>query len=123
VIDGGEADDFDKLSATYILFVTGPSKVSNSARLVLATGAIMLERPFPQLVTSGKLDAHVAMIESSRFCVDTTIEEGRGRASLPGASDEIEWIFQCIAGRPNLCAQAAAFASDAFLFLMSLRAC
>jgi N-acyl-L-homoserine lactone synthetase len=42
----------------------------------------MLERTFPQLLASGTLNAHPAMIESSRFCVDTTFRERRGEGSL-----------------------------------------
>ncbi|MGO4568004.1 acyl-homoserine-lactone synthase TraI [Rhizobium sp. 2YAF20] len=86
VVDGREVDDFDQLPATYILLLRGSSKVSGCARLLPASGATMLTRAFPQLLSAGKLEAHAAMIESSRFCVDTTIEEGRGEGSLHEAT-------------------------------------
>ena len=86
VVDGREADDFDQLPATYILLLTGSSKVSGCARLLPASGITMLERAFPQLLSTGRLEAHAAMIESSRFCVDTTIEEGRGAGALHEAT-------------------------------------
>lgn len=86
VVGGLEIDDFDQLSATYILLLTGPSKVSGCARLLPASGATMLTRAFPQLLPGGTLRAHAAMVESSRFCVDTTIEEGRGDGALHEAT-------------------------------------
>jgi acyl homoserine lactone synthase len=96
VVNGREVDDFDQLPATYILLLSGSSKVSGCARLLPATGTTMLTRAFPQLLSSGTLDAHAAMIESSRFCVDTTIEEGRGagvlhEATLTMLAAIIEW--------------------------------
>ena len=42
----------------------------------------MLQSVFSQLLEGGHLDAHRGMIESSRFCVDTTDEEGRADGSL-----------------------------------------
>lgn len=86
VVDGREADDFDQPPATYILLLTGSSKVSGCARLLPASGITMLESAFPQLLSTGTLEAHAAMIESSRFCVDTTIEEGRGARALHEAT-------------------------------------
>jgi N-acyl-L-homoserine lactone synthetase len=50
---------------------------------------------FPELLRYGHLPAHPAMIESSRFCVDTTIGEGRGQAlhdaTLSMFAGIIEW--------------------------------
>jgi N-acyl-L-homoserine lactone synthetase len=86
VVNGREADNFDHLPATYILLLTGSSKVSGCARLLPATGVTMLTRAFPQLLSTGKLEAHTAMIESSRFCVDATIEEGKGEGALHEAT-------------------------------------
>ena len=58
----------------------------------------MLERIFPQLLADGRLNAHPAMIESSRFCVDTALVEGRGGKSLHDATMAmfagiIEWCM------------------------------
>ncbi|NTJ11692.1 acyl-homoserine-lactone synthase [Rhizobium lusitanum] len=96
VVDGREVDDFDQLPATYILLLTGSSKVSGCARLLPASGATMLTGAFPQLLSTGTLEAHAAMVESSRFCVDTTIQEGRGagtlhKATLTMLAGIIEW--------------------------------
>ncbi|MBB3237136.1 acyl-homoserine-lactone synthase TraI [Phyllobacterium endophyticum] len=99
VVQGREIDDFDQLPATYILLLTGSSEVSGCARLLPASGTTMLARAFPQLLSTGKLEAHAAMIESSRFCVDTTIEEGRGGGALHQATVTllagiIEWSMR-----------------------------
>lgn len=55
----------------------------------------MLERTFPQLLAAGRLATHPAMVESSRFCVDTSLGEGRGGglhdATLSMFAGIIEW--------------------------------
>lgn len=82
IIDGGERDQYDDLDPTYILAVFGGNKVVGCARLLPAVGPTMLERTFPQLLEGGSLNATSAMIESSRFCVDTTLPAGRGGGQL-----------------------------------------
>ncbi|RVG79124.1 hypothetical protein CN177_24440 [Sinorhizobium meliloti] len=42
----------------------------------------MITDVFPSLLPNGQLDAHSAMIESSRFCADTCAGEGRGAGSV-----------------------------------------
>ncbi|CUX68543.1 GNAT family N-acetyltransferase (plasmid) [Agrobacterium tumefaciens] len=81
VIDGGERDQYDELNPTYILATSG-NKVVGCARLLPAVGPTMLELTFPQLLRDGSLNANSAMIESSRFCVDTTLPAGRGGGQL-----------------------------------------
>ncbi|MDS7598429.1 acyl-homoserine-lactone synthase TraI [Agrobacterium tumefaciens] len=93
---GAERDRFDDLGPTYILAVLGEEKVIGCARLLPATGATMVADVFPSLLPDGKLHYHPAMIESSRFCVDTRIEEGRGsnvihETTLAMFSGIIEW--------------------------------
>ena len=82
VMDGGERDHYDDLNPTYILAVSGDNKVVGCARLLPAVGPTMLEQTFPQLLGDGSLNATSAMIESSRFCVDTTLPVGRGGGQL-----------------------------------------
>lgn len=95
VIDGCEADEYDSLSPTYILAVTHGNAIAGCARLLPATGLTMLDRTFPQLLSSGHLSSHRGMIESSRFCVDTSLGEGRGgalhQATLSMFAGIIEW--------------------------------
>ena len=81
-----EADEFDAFNPTYILALADAATVAGCARLLPATGPTMLERTFPQLLAAGRLDAHSGMVESSRFCVDTRLGEGRGAGALHEAT-------------------------------------
>ncbi|MBD0416809.1 acyl-homoserine-lactone synthase [Oryzicola mucosus] len=82
VTEAGERDDFDNLDPTYILAVTQDLKVVGSVRLLPALGPTMLEQTFPQLLAGGSFTASASMLESSRFCVDTSWRAGRGGAPL-----------------------------------------
>ncbi|NRP90465.1 acyl homoserine lactone synthase [Rhizobium mongolense subsp. loessense] len=82
VADGGERDQYDDLNPTYMLAVSGGNKVVGCARLLPAVGPTMLELTFPQLLADGSLNATSAMVESSRFCVDTTLPADRGGGQL-----------------------------------------
>ncbi len=86
VIGDHESDCFDALEPTYILAVSDDGQVVGCARLLPALGPTMLADVFPSLLPSGELRAHTGMIESSRFCVDTSIEEGRGGGSVHEAT-------------------------------------
>lgn len=85
-VDGREYDEFDALSPTYILTLSGHDAVIGCARLLPVIGTTMLASVFPQLLRRGRLPAHPRMIESSRFCVDTECEEGRADGSLHAAT-------------------------------------
>lgn len=78
----GERDEYDDLEPTYILAVASDGRVVGCARLLPALGPTMLQRTFPQLLASGSLNASATMIESSRFCVDTSLSVGRGGGQL-----------------------------------------
>ncbi|WP_037080859.1 acyl-homoserine-lactone synthase TraI [Rhizobium sp. CCGE 510] len=82
VRDGEERDDFDDLAPTYILAVDDDHRVAGCARLLPASGPTMLAAMFPALLANGSLAAHPAMVESSRFCADTTFEARRGGGHL-----------------------------------------
>ncbi|MDR6955666.1 acyl homoserine lactone synthase [Ancylobacter sp. 3268] len=71
--NGEERDQYDDLQPSYVLAVTASGRVAGCCRLLPAIGPTMLEQTFPQLLASGSLNANAAMIESSRFCVDTTL--------------------------------------------------
>jgi acyl homoserine lactone synthase len=93
---GLERDEFDELDPTYILALSARHRVIGCARLLPATGTTMLQQVFAQLLAAGTLETHEAMIESSRFCVDTSSEEGRGadflhRATRTMFAGIIEW--------------------------------
>ncbi|MDQ0562229.1 acyl homoserine lactone synthase [Rhizobium mesoamericanum] len=86
VVDGCEADAFDALGPNYILAISTGGRLTGAARLLPATGPTMVADVFPSLLPEGRLNAHPGMIESSRFCVDTTLEEGRGDGTLHEAT-------------------------------------
>ncbi|MBX4962612.1 acyl-homoserine-lactone synthase [Rhizobium binae] len=91
----GERDEYDDLRPTYIL-ATKSGAVCGCARLLPAVGPTMLQETFPQLLEAGRLAAHLGMIESSRFCVDTSLGEGREGghlhlATLSMFAGIIEW--------------------------------
>jgi len=85
-VNGREYDQFDDLSPTYIIALATNNDVIGCARLLPASGSTMLKAVFPQLLRDGDFPAHKAMIESSRFCVDTAYEEGRVEGSLHTAT-------------------------------------
>lgn len=69
-----ERDRFDDLNPTYVLALTKHDEVVGSARLLPATGPTMLSSIFPELLVGAEYTPHAHMVESSRFCVDTTVE-------------------------------------------------
>jgi len=95
ITEQGERDQYDDLRPTYILAISADRKVVGCARLLPACGPTMLERTFPQLLERGSLDAHPATVESSRFCVDTSLPAGRGgnlhQVTLAMFAGIIEW--------------------------------
>lgn len=86
VTDGCESDSFDQLAPTYILAVSTTGQVAGCAHLLPALGPTMVTDVFPSLLPSGCLHAHPAMVESSRFCVDTSLPEGKGEGSIHEAT-------------------------------------
>ena len=73
VRDGRERDEFDLCQPTYILVVDARETVVGAVRLLPATGPTLLSVLFPELGEQGMFRPHAAMIESSRFCVDTSV--------------------------------------------------
>lgn len=86
VRDGRETDEFDTCRPTYILAVSNQDQVAGSARLLPATGPTLLSVLFPELIGSQHFRPHRAMIESSRFCVDTSLACERAGEGLHGAT-------------------------------------
>lgn len=83
---GLEIDSFDELSPTYVLCIDHSDEVIGCARLLPATDGTMLEKVFPQLLSTGQLATHHRMVESSRFCVDTNAAAKREQAGLHSAT-------------------------------------
>lgn len=82
VRQGREVDEFDAFRPTYILTVAPSLAVVGCARLLPATGPTMMQVLFPDLERDGLFHPHVGMVESSRFCVDTSLQTGRAGGSL-----------------------------------------
>ena len=98
VENGQEYDEYDALQPTYILAVSPCPDVLGCARLLPALGPTMLANTFPQLLGDNTFRPHSAMVESSRFCVDTADREGRGarffhNATLSLFAGIIEWCL------------------------------
>ncbi len=81
--EGYERDEFDALDPTYILAVDTEEQVVGCARLLPASGPTMLQAIFSNLLHGKPLLSHPGMVESSRFCVNTTYKGGTyGRPHL-----------------------------------------
>nr|CAD6437769.1 autoinducer synthesis protein [Rhizobium sp. Q54] len=98
VVNGQEADAFDAFMPTYILALSDSGQLAGCARLLPTVGPTMVAKVFDSLLPNGSLNAHSAMIESSRFCVDTMLSEGRGSGSVHEATltmfaGIIEWCL------------------------------
>ncbi|TBY30693.1 GNAT family N-acetyltransferase [Rhizobium leguminosarum bv. viciae] len=98
VTAGCESDRFDVLRPTYILAIAETGELAGCARLLPALGPTMVADVFPSLLPDGQLKGHAAMIESSRFCVDAALAEGKGAGSVHEATltmfaGIIEWCM------------------------------
>ncbi|WEX79487.1 acyl-homoserine-lactone synthase TraI (plasmid) [Sinorhizobium numidicum] len=98
VAGGCESDAFDDIQPTYILAVAKMGRLAGCARLLPALGPTMVASVFPSLLSAGQFSAHSSMVESSRFCVDTSLSEGRGDGSIHEATltmfaGIIEWCM------------------------------
>ncbi|MCJ8521827.1 acyl homoserine lactone synthase [Pseudorhizobium tarimense] len=94
---GLEKDEFDDHNPTYLLVVDPEGEVCAAVRLLPAVGPTMLQVAFPQLLAQPPLRVHSAMVESSRFCVDT--DRLAKRASGPAS----EVTYHLLAGILEWC--------------------
>lgn len=79
---GEERDQYDDYKPTYLLAVADDGQVAGCVRLLPGSGPTMLEQTFPQLLDKGSLRPHTGMVESSRFCVDTSLVSQREASQL-----------------------------------------
>jgi acyl homoserine lactone synthase len=70
-----ELDVYDALNPTYLLLVSDKREVIGCVRLLPTTGPTMLADTFPQLLTGSSPPRDNRILESSRFCVDTTLTD------------------------------------------------
>lgn len=84
--DGLETDEFDALSPTYVTVVSDEGRALGCSRMLPMSGRTMIGSIFSFLVDS-KLDAVPGpVVESSRFCVDTTAGAAVGSTGLNRAT-------------------------------------
>jgi N-acyl-L-homoserine lactone synthetase len=82
-----ELDVYDALNPTYLVMVSGGREVLGCVRLLPTTGPTMLAETFPQLLNGQQPPRSSRVLESSRFCVDTSLaaqaaENGLNRATF-----------------------------------------
>lgn len=99
IADGLEIDGFDALDPVYVLALGPSDRVVGCARLLPATGPTMLADVFPSLLPEGGWHPHAAMVESSRFCVDTIGQQDRPgnflhEATLIMLSGIVDWCLR-----------------------------
>lgn len=81
-----EIDIYDALSPTYILVVSDEGGVLGCVRLLPTTGPTMLADTFPMLLGDKRAPSCDAILESSRFCVDTARAAEQGQGGLNRAT-------------------------------------
>ena len=85
--NGREFDQYDQLGPTYILATDDPClNVIGCARLLPGDGPTMLADTFPQLLDGNPMPRGRHIVESSRFCVDTTQQSAVGARGLHHAT-------------------------------------
>jgi len=82
VVGDKEIDAFDALGPTYLMVITDSRKVVGCARLLPTTGPYMLADTFPELLAGEPPPCAGDLLESSRFCVDTSASEELGPGGL-----------------------------------------
>lgn len=112
VSDELEIDTYDTIGPTYLLLLRGDRDVVGSVRLLPTTGPTMLANTFASLLGGETPPRSTAVLESSRFCVDSDrsgdlARNGLRRATLMLFAGMIEW--------------AKAAAADAIVTVTDLR--
>lgn len=96
VIDGQEFDQFDQLNPTSIL-VVNQGVVVGYTRVLPAAGPTMLSETFAFLAPGGAYAPHERMLETSRFCVDTSTarltDHGIHLVTMTLIAGILEWAY------------------------------
>jgi acyl homoserine lactone synthase len=85
-----ELDVYDVLNPTYLLLVAAGREVVGCVRLLPTTGPTMLAETFPQLLSGRRPPRNNRILESSRFCVDTSLA---GQLAANGLSRATFMLF------------------------------
>lgn len=81
-----ELDVFDAIGPTYLLVLDDISEVIGCVRLLPTLGPTMLARTFPVLLEDKDPPCSRRILESSRFCVDTSVSSELGASGLNRAT-------------------------------------
>jgi N-acyl-L-homoserine lactone synthetase len=85
--NGREFDEYDQLGPTYILATDDRCvNVIGCARLLPGDGPTMLADTFPQLLDGNPMPRGSHIVESSRFCVDTSSQSSSSARGLHQAT-------------------------------------
>lgn len=95
--DDLELDVYDVLNPTYLLVMLDAVEVVGCVRFLPTMGPTMLADTFPALLGGRGAPRSVRILESSRFCVDTTLANERSENGLHHATfilfaAMIEWL-------------------------------
>ena len=93
-----EIDGYDAEDATYLLVIADRHEVVGHVRLLSTLGPNMLADTFPFLVDDGEAPCSPAIVESSRFCIDTSrvrdvTGSGTRRATTLLFAGILEWCL------------------------------
>jgi N-acyl-L-homoserine lactone synthetase len=81
-----EVDIFDTIGPTYLLVLDDAENVVGCVRLLSTAGPNMLARTFPELLEGKDAPCSSRILESSRFCVDTSMSCELGANGLNRAT-------------------------------------
>ena len=93
-----EIDSYDAEDAAYLLVVADGREVVGHVRLLPTLGPNMLADTFPFLVDDSEAPRGAAIVESSRFCIDTSrvtdvTGNGTRRATMLLFASILEWCL------------------------------
>jgi len=83
--EAGERARYDHRNLTCVLVTFGRQTAVSWAQLFSTAGPTMTEPASPQSLASGSLTSTDSMIGRSRFCVETSLDPGRGGSRLQPA--------------------------------------
>ncbi|WP_338610884.1 acyl-homoserine-lactone synthase (plasmid) [Pelagibacterium nitratireducens] len=86
VRNGQEFDEYDALNPIYLVLCDGRSQVIGCARLLPSTGPTMLAGTFRFLLGDSPVPKSRTIVESSRFCVETSSSTATSASGLREAT-------------------------------------
>lgn len=89
VSENKEVDHYDSMNPLYVLSVAPNGQLMASLRLLPTTGPHMLPDIFPETMGGKPIIRHPLILESSRFCADTTIANKNMPNGLNSATSEL----------------------------------